>query len=445
MTPTARRSASSFLYFDTPHAWAGSPPHRQTLPGTDAPAFIHSGRRGARRLWPYPSRSMLGIVLLLGLSLGAAAWNARPQLPAAAPPGIDLLAAVDSPKVNSTSAERPPAPPAAPFATPIPKVEPPVRTPEVEPQPPALPALPALPASPLPAPPPPVVEPVAEAAPVPPPPPVVKAPPVEEPVMPPPPAVLEPGSLAQSCFRETLTGETPMKRTWNVLKVSSLLAAAVALTPLPAPAGPTEVGDNDLKQLKDSIDVLNKSLTKLIDNTNNGFAGVRIDLDKMRDEIKGLNKDVQNLTKDNYETKLQLQAALGTIKDLEKQVVALKVEMDKLQTKEKISLYKPEQGWDELKARLTQIETNLNRLAEGRTSFSPPAGVGRIQLVNQYPQRILFVINGKTYGVDPFTTVNLDNQPAGSFKYEVFADGYGMLRTSTPLLEPGKTYTITVR
>lgn len=439
--PTARRSASAFLYFDAPHAWAGAPPHRQALPGTHAPAYVHAGRRGARRLWPSPSRSLLGILLLLGLALGAAAWNARPKLAPALPApagGIDLLATGDSPKVNSTSAERPPEPPAEPFATPIPKVEPPVRTPEIEPQPPALPALPAPPALPeaaaLPAP-----LPVAESALLPPAPPL---PPVV------PPAVLEPGSLAQSCFREMLPGETPMKRTWNVLKVTSLLAAAVVLATLPAPAGPTEVGDNDIKQLKDSIDVLNKSLTKLIENTNNGFAGVRVDLDKVRDEIKALNKDVQTLTKDNYETKLQLQAALGNVKDLEKQILALKAEVDKLQTnKEKISLYpKPDQGFDEIKARLTQIETSLNRLTEGRTSFAPPpAALGRIQLVNQYPQRILFVINGKNYGVDPFTTVNLDNQPAGTFKYEVFADGYGMLRSSTPLLEAGKTYTITVR
>ena len=56
-----------------------------------------------------------------------------------------------------------------------------------------------------------------------------------------------------------------------------------------------------------------------------------------------------------------------------------------------------------------------------------------------------FVINGKNYRVDPFTTMELPNHPAGMFTYEVISGTYGLRGRNTPLLEAGKTYTITVR
>jgi hypothetical protein len=353
-----------------------------------------------RPLRPYPSRAMLGVWLLLGLCAAATCWNARPG--AAQPQGIDLRSPSPTPKVNTTSAETP-AVPASTFDRDQQAAEAPVPPPRLELQAPS-----------------------AGDVPVPSPPP--EGPPLVDvtPPGPPPPAVetaCPPGSLAMSCFNDLHRGETPMMRNWNILKLSSLLAVALAVTP--APAGPTEFGQVDLKDLKESIDSLNTTLKTLNGN-----------LQKAQESIK-------SLTESQEETKLQIATLQSSVKFLDGQIKALKGELDKLQ--ERKSLYAPDKTtWDDLKGRLEKIETALIRLAEARKSLSSP-GVGRVQLVNLYPQAMLFDINGKKYVVQPGTTVNVDDVPAGLFKYEVIADGYGLLRTNTPTLEAGKTYVITVR
>jgi len=58
---------------------------------------------------------------------------------------------------------------------------------------------------------------------------------------------------------------------------------------------------------------------------------------------------------------------------------------------------------------------------------------------------MLFVVNGKNYRLAPFTTATLESQPAGAFTYEVISGTYGVRGSNRPLLEAGKTYTITVR
>ena len=409
----------TFLYFNTLTAWAGygPAPRPQAIPGTHAPAFVHPPKpHPARPAWPYPSRSVLGIVLLFGLSLAAAAWNAHTQLPPTLPAqGIDLRAESAGPKVNTTSAEPPPAPPAALVEHQTLKVA-------FAPPQPEVPALLPLPSQ-LPA-----VEPPEPPA-------------AEDPKTLVPLVTYGPGSLACSCFRDMQPGDTPMMRNWNVLKLSSLLAVAVAVTPLPAsatppPGGPTEFGQGDIKELREAID---KKLDKLIEALTNSFAGVRVDLGKINDELKSLNKD-------NFETKLKLETALGRIEQLQKQVDKLREDLDKVPPKDKISLYPSEKGFDEIKQRLAQIEACLKGMSDGRMAFSSPAGaVGRIALANQYPEEILFTINGQAHRVPPFTTKNLENFPAGAFKYEVISPTYGLRGANTPTLEPGKTYTITVR
>src|SRR5439155_698350 len=237
----------ALLYFDRWTAWTGYRPTPRAIPGTHAPAFVHPPKpHPARPAWPYPSRSVLGIVFLLGLSLLAAAWNAHTQLPPTLPAqGIDLRAESAGPKVNTTSAEPPPAPPAALVEHQTLKVA-------FAPPQPEVPALLPLPSQ-LPA-----VEPPEPPA-------------AEDPKTLVPLVDYGPGSLACSCFRDMQPGDTHMKRNWNVLKLSSLLAVAVAVTPLPAsatppPGGPTEFGQGDIKELREAID---KKLDKLIEALTN--------------------------------------------------------------------------------------------------------------------------------------------------------------------------------
>jgi hypothetical protein len=337
--------------------------------------------------------------------------------------GIDLRGEVVSPTVKSTSAALPPLPAAQP--------EPGFPKPEL-PTPPTPPSV--FVGTEVPAPP------------------VFEEPkPLESNV------IYRRGSLVCSCFHDSHPGDSPMLRNWNVLKMSSLLTVAVAFTPLPAVAqGPAEPGDTELEKLsklvkelkktcdeqketsdkqKDALATIGEKLDKLILNTTKGFDGI------IKDDLAKIKGDIKALSEDSADTKLTLQSSLGKIKALEDQVATLKSEISRLQKRDP-ALY-PAVGIDDIKVRLEKIETALARLADGRTSFSPPAGAGKIQLANLYPDEILFVINSKPFRVPANTTMELPNQPAGAFTYEVISGTYGA--RNTPTLEPGKTYTITVR
>jgi archaellum component FlaC len=392
--------AAPFLYFDNLTAWPGHgtrPPHAPMVAGTHTPIFVHRPKRQPlRSARQYPSRAMLIVLLLVGVVVLAVCWNARPG----SGQGIDLHAAVGSPKVNYTSAQNAP--------TPAPKLhDAPVAAPSAFEEPKTL-----------------------------------------VPVM-----LYGPGSLACSCFHDPLQGDSPMLRNWNVLKMTTVMAVTLAV----APAWSAEPGDTELEKLsklvkelkkacddqkdtsdkqKDALATIGDKLDKLINNTTKGFDGINADLAKLKTDVKGL-------TEDNADTKLTVQSALGKIKTLEEQVALLKGEMNRLQKRDP-ALY-PGVGVDDIKVRLDKIETALAKLAEGRTSFSPPTGAGKIQLANLYPEEILFVINNKPYRVPPNTTMDLPNQPAGPFTYEVISGTYGLRARNSPLLEAGKSYTITVR
>jgi hypothetical protein len=401
---------TEFLYFDTLQTWAGhGPPPRRGAIARPGPAYLHRpGRDGHRYLRPSPSRGMLGIVCLLGLCMVVACGNARP-VPASPvpPPGIDLRAQAPSPKVKTTSAELPPVPPPAPAQQPEPEKS------TVDPLP--LPLAPPAPAvRPKEEAPPKLVEPLPP--PVEPPPPgvaEVKPPVVNVPRPPPEPRpapVVEvsqrpapvgdsgPASLTDSCFKDLHRGETPMMRNWTVLRLSSVMAVALAAAS-PAVAGPTEFGqDKKLADIEAKLDNLIDNVTKMYNGNTAEMRGLRDSVDKLRAALE--------------DTAFRLNLTAGKLKALEDRVEALE-----------------------------------KALSKSTTSFYPkPTSVGRIQLANMYPEEMLFMINGKPYRVAPFTTMMLENQPPGSFGYEVISGKYGVVRgLTTPTLLPGETYTITVR
>jgi hypothetical protein len=113
------------------------------------------------------------------------------------------------------------------------------------------------------------------------------------------------------------------------------------------------------------------------------------------------------------------------------------------------ALYPPpdKTSLDEIRTRLTLIEQELARLATTpRTSLSPSAaGVGRLQLVNNYSEDLLFIVNGRAYRVAPGTTHMVEQVPAGAFNYEVVSPTWGLRARNTPQLVTGETFTITAR
>jgi hypothetical protein len=394
------RRQPPLLDFDPLTAWYARPPEARTIVCSKAPVIVHR-HQSIRKSRPYASRGLLGVVLLLGVCVALAAWNATPSSSKESPVpqspdagkalggGFALRTEQPAHKFNSTSAEAPkmPAPPK-----------------DTE-------------------------------KPTPPPPLVLELPPVEIPPMPPMnlepmtvvPVVFNcPGSLVCSCFRDLHQGETPMLRNWNFIKLSSLMAVALAPIPLPA-AEPAQITQDELKALREPIDALVKKL------------------DAMNDTLGFVKTDVKRLSETSDDTKLKIATMDGAINALTTQVANLKADLERIQGR--ASLYPGEKnGLSEITSRLAKIEETLARMADApRISNAPPLSTGRILLANMYPEEMLFLVNGKSYRVAPYTTATLENQPAGIFNYEVISGTYGRLRGSNPLLEPSKTYTITVR
>jgi hypothetical protein len=348
------------------------------------------------------------VVLLLGLCVAAAAWNVQPVPeppgPALGEPenaGIDLRAEAPPHKNNSTSAEAQemPAPPPDTAEPPLFVLhEPPA--PELKPpEPPARP---------------PETEELQVVIPV---------------------VFYCPGTLDCSCFRDVHQGDSPMLRTWNTVKLASVVAVALTVSP-PLAVAQTEVSQNELKVLRESVDALSRK----VDDVNKRLDDNNANLAKSFEGIKAEFKGVHDKSMD---AALKLSTMEGSIDALRKELAALKVDVDKLQGRGTVKY--PAERSDDIGARLARLEEMVARIADGRVSNAPPVNTGRIEMVNRYPEDMLFVINQKTYRVAPFTQVTLDNQPAGVFNYEVISTTFGRRGGSQPMLEPGRTFTITVR
>ncbi|HYV38399.1 MAG TPA: hypothetical protein VE988_22135, partial [Gemmataceae bacterium] len=352
------------------------------------------------------ARGMLGILLLLGGCAAAVCWTAKPGATSAPqPPGIDLRASGPAPKFNNTSAETPKMP-APLITTDKPKIE--------------LPPEPVLPKPP-------------EQAFVPVPPPLMVPPklPQEKPTL----LLVEyrdSGSLACSCFHDVHRGESPMKRNWNIIKVAVPAVVALVLTPLPAAAQVTN------KELKDAIDALSKKVEDNHTKVLSSQVEIMNDLMKIQANLKALND-----TSD--ETKLKVQTMQGEMAALDAKVKKLQVDLEKAKFSDGGTSAADKIAIAELRGRLDKIEMLIAKLEEGRVSKSLPVNTGRILLANMYPEVMLFVINDVAYRVEPGTTKAIENVTPGVFKYEVISGSYGSVRTNRPTLEPGKTYTITVR
>ena len=68
-----------------------------------------------------------------------------------------------------------------------------------------------------------------------------------------------------------------------------------------------------------------------------------------------------------------------------------------------------------------------------------------MQLVNDYSEELLFLVNGRAYRVAPGTTHTVEEMPAGAFNYEVISPTWGSRARNTPMLAAGETFTITAR
>jgi hypothetical protein len=243
----------------------------------------------------------------------------------------------------------------------------------------------------------------------------------------------DPIIYVQQCTNQR--GDSPMIRNWKTLTMYSLLsAAAVAFAPQPAVVFATE------KNLPTNADGQDK---KLSDADKEAIAGIlRQELKKLEDgvlanlqkSVNALEGKVSDLQIEQLKHKLQIEQQKFLIDQLTKRLDAASASpvVDKAMM-------------DTLKA----IQDGIAKLAptEKRSSAYPANGAatntGRVMLVNNYSEDLLFIINGLRYRAPAHTSRLVENIAVGPVNIEVAADRFGIFNRQAPTLAAGDTFTLT--
>jgi hypothetical protein len=357
----------------------------------------------ANRSW----KPLLVFLLSGGLALAFVSWGAFVRLSkSSASDGINLRSDSSFSKLKTTSAEAPPVQePSAPVAEPeIPSLE---EEDAIPPPPPEHAVLPPVEDKKGPEPPE-QLDPAVPVVPPPLPPPVLpESKPAEPPALNESAATLiQPAEdpLAVPPFLASHRGESPMLRTWKLVGWSTLLTAALA-TPAVAQKTDTE---------------------KILER-----------LDKMEESWKQTVKDIGT----------DIRTLQGNVLMHNLELGKLRKEMDTL--KQRIPPEFPsgidKTSVDELKDRIGRLEQALNKLpTQSRVALSPPQA-GRLMLVNQYQEELLFRVNQQDYRVAPGMTTRVEGVPAGEFTYEVISPSWGLRANKRTNLSANETFTITAR
>ncbi len=227
-----------------------------------------------------------------------------------------------------------------------------------------------------------------------------------------------------------------MTRNRKFLTLTALAALALAAAPAAA-----QTGDGDkLDAIQKRLDGMNKSIKE-------AFDALAVDMKGVKDDIKALKEsDADSGTK--------LADAQLKIGALEKTVNQLRQDIETLQKRlpnGSVRRYPADDkgALDEIRARLDRIEDLLRRMEYTArrpdvTALKP--GTGRIELINSFPDTVLFLVNGKSYGrVSPGQTVTVNDVPAGVFTFEVISQNSGTRGPRTRVLAAGETWTLTAR
>ena len=217
-------------------------------------------------------------------------------------------------------------------------------------------------------------------------------------------------------------GETPMIRNWKMVAFYSLFASVISQAP--AFAGEKE----DIKKVLEKLDKLQKSA------------------DDIKDDVKGLKTDVTKLQGDFGGLSSKVGSNTIKIEELENNYKDLKLKLEALASRKGISGDKV--SIEEVKAMLSSIEQAILKLTPGekRVALSPPTtSAGRVVLVSVYGERLMFLLNNKSYVVEPNTTLPIDGVPAGALTYEVRSPTFGVVSRGNTMLNPNDTFTLTAR
>lgn len=250
--------------------------------------------------------------------------------------------------------------------------------------------------------------------------------------------------LRQSCLVYTRNpGETPMLRTWKMLKLASAMTAALAVSPIAFGQDPKDSKDKETtKTIVERIDKLERDLLEKLDKALN---------DKMN---QTLLEQIRLLKTSALEKELEYLRSMLHAKDKEferfdKEMKQLASAIDgikkKIPAEGTVALYPPDKTLEEIKTRLDQIEKALGKQPGQERVANFPPNMGRMMLVNKYPEELLFVVNGRTYRVGPNSAQPLENVPPGAINYEVISPTWGRRAARSTSLSANETLTLTAQ
>jgi len=233
--------------------------------------------------------------------------------------------------------------------------------------------------------------------------------------------------LAYSSTLAPHRGDSPMLRTWKLLELAAVLAVAVP-SPIVLAGG---------SKTDDTKEVLER-LEKMVKEVKGKVGEVKTQVDTLGASLGNVAREVADLKGEITPLKdLRLKIDL-----LDKSFANLKVELEDLR-KSRSSTDKA--GLEDVKDRLASIEKTLAKMMqpETRTSLSPAATTtGKIMLVNNYTDRLLFQINDRQFFVEPGFSQALD-VVAGPFTYRVMSPRHGWLdQPQSRTVEANRTFTL---
>lgn len=322
----------------------------------------------------------------------------------------------------------PPPPPPPPLETAPPVVAPPVVAPVIVDPPKELPPKVDLP-------PPVMVPPLGDE------PPVVKAPPLEVPppvIIPPPTENILPAARLEPAERDEQPlvfsrasdpGDTPMLRNWKTLALYSLTVVTLAQ--------PVD-GQEKQEKVVERLDNLEQSIKKSFEELGKDIRAMSADLGAFKKDLMKVQSDVSVLQADGLKSNF-------VIEGLRKDIEALKKQLEngsRISPIDKAAV-------EDVKLRLSAIEKAILSLQPGlervaRTGVETPKG-GRVMLVNNYPEMLLFVLNGREVRVPAMSSQVIEDVPAGSLNYEAISPTWGLRARRTTTLAPGETFTLTAQ
>lgn len=151
-------------------------------------------------------------------------------------------------------------------------------------------------------------------------------------------------------------------------------------------------------------------------------AEVARQLQEIKQQLTDLRRDLDSLHRDVRDTSVTASSSTATLRELR----------DRL---------------DVLQRMVVRHDDVVKSAVERRFSFpaQPLGTTGTLRLENHSAGGATIIVNGSANYLQPYEVRTLASQPAGSFTYEVAADGFGLIVPRvTRTLNAGQVFTVSV-